>query len=93
VSLNAHERETVIVLNDEDDFATIYTAQRPWITRLRKNPAATLTGEGVHDGSVWARFEVSKALVSVRSKKVTLELTEEQRRERAKRLRKSLSAA
>jgi hypothetical protein len=67
VSLSAAERETVIVMTDEDGFAEIYTAQRRWITKLKKNPAATLVVEGKHDGSAWARFEVPKELVSVRA--------------------------
>jgi hypothetical protein len=71
MSLTAPERETIITLNDEDETADIWTAQRPWITRLKKNPSATLLEEGVHDGSVWARFEVPKELVGVRSKRRT----------------------
>jgi hypothetical protein len=69
MSLTAPERETIISLNDEDETAEIWTAQRPWITKLRKNPSATLLEEGKHDGSVWARFEVPKELVSVRPKR------------------------
>jgi hypothetical protein len=96
VSLTAPERETIITLNDEDETAEIWTAQRPWITKLRKNPAATLLEEGKHDGSAWARFEVPKALISVRSKRVKRDLTEEQRqaaRERLARARRSDVAA
>jgi hypothetical protein len=68
MSLSAPERETIITLNDEDGFADVWTAQRPWITKLKKNPAATLVEEGKHDGSLWARFHVAKGLVGVRSK-------------------------
>jgi hypothetical protein len=69
MSLSAPERETIITLNDEDDTAEIWTAQRPWITKLKKNPAATLLEEGKHDGSAWARFEVPRELIGVRSKR------------------------
>jgi hypothetical protein len=89
VSLTAPERETIITLNDEDETAEIWTAQRPWITKLRKNPAATLLEEGKHDGSVWARFEVPKALISVRSKRAKRDLTEEQRQAARERLAKA----
>ena len=71
MSLTAAERETIITLNDEDETAEVWTAQRPWITKLKKNPAATLLEEGKHDGSIWARFEVPKELISVRSKRRT----------------------
>ena len=43
--LTAAERETVILLNDEDDVATITTHQRRIITALEKNPAATKTAD------------------------------------------------
>ena len=69
MSLSASERETVIVLNDEEDVTHIYTAQRPWITRLRKNASARLLEEGSFEGSAWARFEVPKELVNVRPKR------------------------
>jgi hypothetical protein len=87
MSLTAPERETIIRLNDEDELANVWTAQRPWITKLKKNPAATLLDEGSFEGSVWAEFEVPASLLTVRSKKVTLQLTDGQRRQRADRLR------
>jgi hypothetical protein len=69
VSLTAPERETIITFNDEDDTAEVWTAQRPWITKLKKNPAAILVEEGKHEGSAWARFTLPKELVSLRSKR------------------------
>lgn len=87
MSLTPPERETIITLNDEDDVAHIWTAQRPMITKLRRNAAATLLSEGKHDGSVWAEFEVPKALVSIRTKRVKRELTPEQREVLAERMR------
>jgi hypothetical protein len=89
VSLTAAERETIVTLNDEDEHAEIWTAQRPIITKLKKNAAATLIAEGKHDGSAWAQFQLPAALVSFRSKRVSLELTDEERRARAERLRKA----
>jgi hypothetical protein len=67
MSLSAAERDTTITMNDEDTTAEIWTAQRRTITKLKKNRAATLLEEGVHDGSVWARFELPKEFVSFRS--------------------------
>jgi hypothetical protein len=82
VSLTAPERETIIRLNDEDETANVWTAQRLVITKLKKNAGAKLLDEGVHDGSAWAEFELPKELISFRSKVVKLELTPEQRAER-----------
>ena len=71
MTLTADERETVINLNDAEAVAYIYTAQRPVITKLKKNPAATLIEEGTHEGSVSARFELPAALLTFRSGRVT----------------------
>jgi hypothetical protein len=87
MSLTAAERETIITLNDEDANAEIWTAQRPIITKLRKNAAATLITEGKYDGSAWAQFRLPVELVSFRTKRVKLELTATQREERTARLR------
>jgi hypothetical protein len=89
VSLTAAERETIITFNDEDYHAEIWTAQRPIITKLKKNPAATLIAEGKYDGSAWAQFRLPAALLSFRTKRVVLEMTDEEREERASRLRKA----
>jgi hypothetical protein len=96
MSLTAPERETIITLNDDDETAEVWTAQRPWITKLRKNPSAILLEEGTHDGSAWARFEVPKGLISVRTTRVQRVLTEEQKdelRDRLARGRKDAAAA
>lgn len=69
MALTPYERETVIVMSDEDDLAYINTAQRPVITKLRKNPSATLLDEGRFGGTAWARFEIPKGLISFRSGK------------------------
>jgi hypothetical protein len=64
MSLTAPERETIITLNDEDDTAHIYTAQRRWITKLKKNPKANLPAEGKHECSAWAEFEIPADLIA-----------------------------
>ena len=87
MSLTALERETVITLNDEEELAHVHTSQRPVITKLRKNPAATLLDEGRFEGTAWAEFELPKKLSSFRSGRVKIELTDEQRQVRAARLR------
>jgi hypothetical protein len=77
---DALERETVITLNDAEEVASVYTAQRRKITQLKKNPAAVLIEEGVHDGSPWARFELPKNFISFRTKTRTFCEAERSRR-------------
>ncbi len=92
MSLTAEERETIINMNDAGDIAYVYTEQRPIITKLKKNTAATLIEEGKHDGSAWARFELPASFVSFRSVLVKRELTPEQREAASARM-KALRAA
>jgi hypothetical protein len=84
---DALERETVIGFNDAEEVASVYTAQRRLITRLKKNPAAVLIEEGVHGGSPWARFELPKKFISYRSK--TRAFCEPERSRRAAQLRRT----
>jgi hypothetical protein len=80
VSFTAPERETVIVLNDADEFVTVYSAQRSVITRLKKNPAARIVDEGRFGRSPWAEFVLPKRFVSFRSKEREFSPQERQRR-------------
>lgn len=86
MSLTHSERETIINMNDGEDIAYVYSAQRSVITRLKKNPAAVLVEEGIHEGSVWARFTLPANLISFRSVRVSRVMTDEQRRATAERL-------
>jgi hypothetical protein len=61
-SLSAAERETIVTLNDEEPFARVWTAQRRQITRLKRNPAATLIEEGKYGSTAWADFTVPAEL-------------------------------
>jgi hypothetical protein len=68
MSLTPAERETVITFNDAEETAEVYTHQRPVITKLKKNPAATLIDEGVFETTPWAHFQIPKQFVSFRGK-------------------------
>ena len=87
MSLTDYERETVISFSDGDGLAHVYTAQRRVITKLKNNPAAELVDEGTHEGSVWARFTIPAGLVSFRSVRRQVELTDEQRQARSEAMR------
>jgi hypothetical protein len=86
MSLTAPERETVITTSDADDHIRIWTAQRPMITKLKANPAATLIDEGFHGRSAWAEFHVPAGLLTIRSGK--RKMSEAQREAAAERMRK-----
>lgn len=73
MSLAAYERETVINMNDQDEFAVIVTYQRTMITKLRRNPAAELVEVFDHNGSPGARFKISAKLVSIRQPRTVSE--------------------
>ncbi len=67
--LNAYERETVIIMNDEDEMASITTHQRRILTKLERNPAATKIEDLQHGRQPGGSFEIPKALISLRTKK------------------------
>jgi hypothetical protein len=67
-NLTAPERETVILMNDEDEFAEITTHQRAILTKLRKNPAAEEIEDVSFGSSPGATFRIPANLISIRSK-------------------------
>jgi hypothetical protein len=88
--LTPPERETVVAFNDADDHMTIWTAQRPVITKLKANPAATLIEEGHHGSSAWAYFQMPVGLLTFRSgKRQVTEAQREAARERFAKVRRS----
>jgi hypothetical protein len=92
-SLTPPERETVILINDQDEFAEISTHQRTWVTRLRKNPAAEELEDLTHGSTTGARFRIPARLVSVRTKqRAVAALSEEERTIRAERLNATRAA-
>jgi hypothetical protein len=86
MALTESERETIIGMCDADNMATIYTAQKPLITKLNKNPAAVLLAAGNDGGTAWARYRLPAHLISVR-KPTTL--TQEQRDQRSETMRQT----
>lgn len=61
-SLTAEERETHIFWSDADEFATVVTHQRTWLTSLSRNTSAEQVGEtDVFGGKT---YRVPKNLVS-----------------------------
>lgn len=91
MGLTRYEQETVINFNNDEDTMQVYTADPALMRRLKSLPAYECIQKDRQDGKVIAMtFKASKKLLTLRSKRVKLELTEEQReerRERAKRIR------
>lgn len=51
MALTAAERETILNMNDEDDFLIIQTSQRKWVTALERNAAAEILSDFTHEGT------------------------------------------
>jgi hypothetical protein len=66
-SLTAAERETIVLGNDADDTITVWSAQRPVITRLRKLVCAELVDEGQYGTTAWAKFTLPAEALSFRN--------------------------
>ena len=81
-SLSAYERETTIIMNDEDDFITIYTCQRPMMTKIDKlrksNPD---TYELIKQDEYSKTYKCPKKLISFRTPSAKRILSEEQKDE------------
>jgi hypothetical protein len=91
-SLTPPERETVILINDHDDFAEITTHQRTMLTKLRKNPAAEEIEDLTFGSTAGGRFRVPAKLISIRTKTRSVTLTAEEKARRAERLNMTRAA-
>ena len=88
MNLTRYERETVITFNEADDFANVYTYNRPLIRKLKKLaqilPTVTVETQTEELGV----YQIPKKLVGVR---IPRQLSEENRRELADRARANLA--
>lgn len=57
-SLTAPERETIVNASDADDLVRVWTAQRRYITKMRKSPLFTEAATGFHGKTEWAEFTI-----------------------------------
>lgn len=92
-SLTAVEREGVITFNSAEENADIYASDPVWIRKFDKlveqNPEQfKVIQEYKCEGKVIAKsYLFPKRFLTIRSKDVAVTLTDEQRAERAKRMR------
>lgn len=89
--LNAFERETTISVSDGDEFVHVYTAQRKFINRLRKDDRVAIVASGEYEGSPWVAAQIPAHLWSPTSglKRRSKPMTEEQRAAAVERLRRA----
>ena len=92
--LDAMERETVITGSDGDGLVRVWTAQRRFITRLKRDAGFTLEKEGTNEeGQPWAEFIISAADWNPSSgSRKKRDLSDEERKARAERLSKARAA-
>lgn len=88
------ERETSITTSDGDGMVRIWTAQRAYITRMKRNPAFILVDEGTYEGSPWADFRIPadqwNPATGAKRKRT---MTDEQKAATAQRLKAARAAA
>lgn len=92
-SLSANERETTVTACDADGQVRIWSAQRPFITRMRKDPLFTEVACGHCGTTEWAEFTIPADRWSPLGVKRTRSMTSEQRQEAAARLAQARRAA
>jgi hypothetical protein len=85
-SLTALERETIVTTSDGDDLVRIWTAQRRFITKLRKNPQFIEVQTGLYGTTEWAEFTIPVDRWSPLGVKRLVSLTEQQRNDARTRL-------
>ncbi len=84
--MNSFERETVINSSDGDELVRIWTAQRTYITKMRRDAAFTETGAGTIEGTDWATFTIPADRWSPLGPRRSKNLTPEQREAMSKRM-------
>jgi len=93
MGLSRLEQEVVIRFNAEEDFMEVYTAYPPLMRKLEGQPAYTKIHEDKFEGEVIAMtFKADKKLLTLRTKRSTREMTEEERKAAGERLKKARSS-
>lgn len=89
----APERETTVTTSDADALVHIWTAQRRYITKLRRDKAFTEVESGFHGKGEWASFTIPAGEWSPVGVKRRRNLTSNARNEAAARLRAAREGA
>ena len=86
MSLTREEREMIIRFDEAEEMATIYTRSRPWQTKLSKLAKTNKNYKQINKDAESVTYEFPKKLITLRSKTVKKELTEEQRQKLSERM-------
>ncbi len=84
--MNSFERETVINSSDGDELVRIWTAQRRYITKMRRDARFTEVRSGVYEDSEFAEFTIPAVSWSPIGAKRVVTMTSAQRIAAATRL-------
>lgn len=90
MKLGLEEQELHISAAREDDFAIAYCSDRTWVTKMDKlvSKAPSLF-KVISDNGVVKTYKFPKRLISIRSSIVKREMTDEQRKVAAERLKEA----
>lgn len=90
----AEERETTITLNDAQDVVLLWSAQRKYVNRVLADKRWTVLDSGVNDaGQPWVSASIPANRYSpLTGAKRTSNMTPEQKRAAAERLRRNCEA-
>lgn len=85
--LSRYERETIILLNAEEEKASVYSVDPVWIRKMdklvKKSPEHY---QCIRTDSISKTYTMPKNFISFRSKERTIELTQEQKEKAKQRL-------
>lgn len=87
------ERETIISFDDGSDMANLYTANKVWLRKMDKLVAEhpenfKVRRQETYKGEVIAKdYIFPKRFISIRTKDIKINLTEEEKAKRAQRMR------
>lgn len=88
MALSKLEQETIITYNAEEKEAHIYSADPVVMRKLSNNPEYKHIKDYINGGRVIAKdFTFDKKLITLRSKKKTVTLTDEQKAQASERMK------
>lgn len=88
MSMTRFEQETIVNFNEKESMATIYTYNNAWIKKLRKlSSERSAECKFIKEQCGGYSFTVPKSWIKIRPRQI---LTDEEKQERAKRLKFNL---
>ncbi len=91
MKLTKEEMETIIRFDESSQTATVYTCSRAWKTKFRKLAEQNKAFKLIDQDAESVTFEFPKSLITIRSRKVKRELTEEERQKLSERMKQNIA--